>query len=334
MKNEDMEQQLKVKDQELANIGERLKEKDVQLAEVKWQLQEKGKQLSKIEEQVKQLSKVEEQVKEKEGRLSVVEKKLGEREKQFISVEQRLKEKDKEQAEVKRSLHEKDQQIEELQNSLQRKEEQADIKRKLQEQQDGMQRQLQMSEKDLKQRIAQLEKQLQEKDRNLEKELGAQIMSVRNDLDARCRFPPYNFVMHNFTNLKASSTEWYSPPFYSHPGEYRLSLRVDVNGHGGYKGKYVSLCLYTEPGEYDDLLKWPRGGPRCYINLLNHCSGKWEREVCCAFGTFKKPAPARQCIDCWHTIPHSDLEYNAEKKIQYLKNDCLHFRITKIELQH
>ena len=333
MKSEDMEQQLKVKDQELANVGERLEEKDDQLAEVKGQLQEKGKQLSKIEEQVKQLSKVEEQVKEKEGRLSVVEKKLGEKEKQLIIVEQRLKEKDKEQAEVKKSLQEQEQHIQELQNSLQRKEEQANIKRKLQEQQDGMQRQLQTSENDLKQRIVQLEKQLQEKDRNLEKELGAQIMSVRNDLDGRCPFLPFDFVMPNFTKLKASNTTWYSPPFYTQHGGYRLSLRVDANGLGSVKR--VGWCLYTEPGEYDELLKWPRVCHTCYIQLLNHCTGKWEREQCCAAGTFKKPAPARrrQCFDCWHHIPHSGLEYNAETKTQYLKNDCLHFRITKIDFR-
>jgi len=30
-------------------------------------------------------------------------------------------------------------------------------------------------------------------------------------------------------------------------------------------------------------------------------------------------------------IAHTDLEMNAQKQTQYLKDDCLHFRITKIE---
>ena len=299
----DMEQQLKVKDQEQANVEERFKEKDDQLAEVKGQLQEKGKQL-------------EEQVKDKEGRLSAVEKKLGEREKQLISVEQRTKERDKEQAEMKRCLHEKDQQIEELRNCLQRKEEQADIRRKLQEQQDGMQRQLQTSENDLKRRISELE----------------------YNLEFHC---PFRFVMPNFTKLKASSTEWYGPPFYTHPGGYRLSLKVEANGHGRNRGNKLSWCLYTEPGEYDELLKWPRRRPHCYVQLLNHCTGKWEgdkrhvlfAEEYCSAGTFEKPVPARQCIDCWHNTPYSDLEYNAQKNTQYLKDDCLHFRILKIDFR-
>ena len=32
-------------------------------------------------------------------------------------------------------------------------------------------------------------------------------------------------------------------------------------------------------------------------------------------------------------IAHTDLELNAQKQTQYLKDDCLHFRITKIEAQ-
>ena len=88
--------------------------------------------------------------------------------------------------------------------------------------------------------------------------------------------------------------------------------------------------VYT--GEYDEQLKWPRQGPGCHIQLLNHCTGKWEREICCGNGTFNKPAAARQCINCWHNhIRHSVLKYNAEMNTQYLKDDCLHFRITKIE---
>jgi len=38
----------------------------------------------------------------------------------------------------------------------------------------------------------------------------------------------------------------------------------------------------------------------------------------------------------WFTdtlIAHTDLDLNAQKQTQYLKDDCLHFRITKIEAQ-
>jgi len=40
-------------------------------------------------------------------------------------------------------------------------------------------------------------------------------------------------------------------------------------------------------------------------------------------------------VGCFtHTlIAHTDLELNAEKQTQYLKEDCLHFCITKLEAQ-
>ena len=87
---------------------------------------------------------------------------------------------------MKRSLQGKEKHFQELQNSLQSKEEQDDIKRKLQEQQDEMQRQLQTNEMDLKQMIVELE----------------------HNLEARCPFLPSHFVMPDFAELKANSTEW------------------------------------------------------------------------------------------------------------------------------
>ena len=199
------------------------------------------------------------------------------------------------------------QRLESLEKKLEMKsEELARMEQKLRVKDEEMQRQLWRSEKVLKRRIAELE----------------------HNLEGR---GPFYFIVPNFTKLKANSTEWYSPPFYTHPGGYRLSLRVQANWYGSDSVKRVSWCLYTEPGEYDELLKWPRQSPNCYIQVLNHCTSKWKRYLSCGTATFKKPAPARQCSDCWHAVPHSYLQYNTENNVQYLKDDCLHFRIVKIE---
>ena len=219
-------------------------------------------------------------------------------------------------------------------------EELADVERKLKVKNDevqSLQLQLQMSERDLNERITELEQQLKDKDRQtgkLEKELGAQIISIKEGLDARCPLP-FDFVMSNFSQLKASSTEWYSPPFYTHPGGYRLSLRVDANGYGKLKGTHVSRTFYTEPGEFDEVLTWPRRSPRIYIQLLNHCTGRWDMEICCGSGTFRKPGPAHKSIGCCcYAMPHSYLEYDAKQNTQWLKDDCLQFRIARIEFNN
>jgi len=45
---------------------------------------------------------------------------------------------------------------------------------------------------------------------------------------------------------------------------------------------------------------------------------------------WKKPEREREGVGCFTTtlIAHTDLELNAQKQTQYLKDDCLHFRIT------
>ena len=86
--------------------------------------------------------------------------------------------------------------------------------------------------------------------------------------------PPCQFIMKKFTEYRDSGEYWYSRPFYSWPGGYKLCLKVKANGEGG---KYVSVGVSELEGEYDGLLSWP---PQCTVrvsilNLLidrNHVS--------------------------------------------------------------
>ena len=40
-------------------------------------------------------------------------------------------------------------------------------------------------------------------------------------------FPPVDIIMDDFEQHKRSDDIWYSPPFYTHLGGYRMCLRVD-----------------------------------------------------------------------------------------------------------
>lgn len=56
-----------------------------------------------------------------------------------------------------------------------------------------------------------------------------------------------------------------SPPFFSFAidtdsYEYRLGVRVYLNGVGDGSGRYVSLFVHMMQGEYDDFLHWPYTG--------------------------------------------------------------------------
>ena len=137
---------------------------------------------------------------------------------------------------------------------------------------------------------------------------------------------------------KVDSDQWYSLPFYTHPQGYKMCLRVDANGHGEGKGTYVSVSVYLMRGEFDDVLKWPFRG-HVVIQLCNQLQDKYHRghtidfsETTDARIISRVTSGERADSGCGSPtlIPHNDLNFNPN--CQYLRNDCLHFRIVAAEL--
>ena len=165
-------------------------------------------------------------------------------------------------------------------------------------------------------------KSLQQQANQIQKDKDEQIKSLQervHGLEVRTPWPPFEFIMTEFSRHKANDEEWFSPPFYSHPGGYKQCLAVFANGNDSCKGKYLSSTPCTMQGEYDVTLTWPRT-IEVDIELLNQNTGNWERKLGCNAGQRKKPTTPRERCNCWHRIPHTDLA-------PYLKNDCLQFRI-------
>ena len=97
------------------------------------------------------------------------------------------------------------------------------------------------------------------------KQQGDQIKQQGDQMENRIKqlekpFPPVDIIMDHFEQHKRSDDDWYSPPFYTHLGGYRMCLRVDANGVGDGKGTHVSVFVCLMRGEFDDLLKWPFHG--------------------------------------------------------------------------
>ena len=86
------------------------------------------------------------------------------------------------------------------------------------------------------------------------KQQGDQIKQLQKP------FPQFDIILDGFDKHKKSNDEWFSPPFYTHLGGYRICLRVHANGVGTGKGTHVSVYVFLMRGEYDDLLKWPFRG--------------------------------------------------------------------------
>ena len=61
--------------------------------------------------------------------------------------------------------------------------------------------------------------------------------------------PPIEFIMtHYSTHKKKKKDEWYSPPFYTGPGGYKMCIRVDAWGYG------ISVHVHLMRGERDSRL--------------------------------------------------------------------------------
>ena len=54
---------------------------------------------------------------------------------------------------------------------------------------------------------------------------------------------PCEFTMTKFDSYRETEQSWYSSPFYSHYGGYKLCIRLDANGDGRGKGTHISLYV-------------------------------------------------------------------------------------------
>ena len=144
---------------------------------------------------------------------------------------------------------------------------------------------------------------------------------------------PMKFRITDFDQLKMSGEGFYTPGFYTSPGGYKMCINVDCNGNGDGEGTHISVFAYLMRGENDDHLPWPFTGTVTF-ELLNQLEDD-NHDIDDI--TFLPDDDASQRVGnlvsassgygraCY--ILHSNLGYNAAKHCQYLKDDCLYFRI-------
>ena len=153
--------------------------------------------------------------------------------------------------------------------------------------------------------------------------------------------PPFEFTMRDFEQQKTNNDSWYSPSFYTNARGYRMCLRVDANGNGSGKGTHTSVYVHLIRGQWDNYLKWPFRGD-ITIHVLNQIEDKEHYEKTINF-TDNTPDDTAGRVTTgerakgrgWpRFISHHALNYNEIKSCQYLKYDCLQFKISKVELKN
>jgi len=149
---------------------------------------------------------------------------------------------------------------------------------------------------------------------------------------------PTERTMTNFEQYKIDCDHcWYSKPFYTHPQGYKMCLRVDANGDCRGKGTHVSVYAFLMQGEFDDYLQWPFRG-HVTVAMLNQLDKSNHTAYTIRFTEtreIKVTGGERAPLGLGYAtfIAHTELDYNSAKNCQYLKNNCLRFRIVKVELK-
>ena len=145
--------------------------------------------------------------------------------------------------------------------------------------------------------------------------------------------PPHIIRLSGFESKTRMNTEWYSAPFYSHFGGYKMCLRVFANGIGACEGTHVSVYTHLMKGENDDNLKWPFRGT-IKVTLLNqlqpdnhHLSSITYDENTSEVYNARVKERRSGGWGSYKFIPHTELSHNTEKNIVYLKYDCLYFSV-------
>ena len=132
------------------------------------------------------------------------------------------------------------------------------------------------------------------------------------------------------------------PSFYTHSHGYLILMCIEVDAnwyYGDGEGTHVSIFMCLMQGPYDDHLKWPfrrvitiqivnQAGyhSHFYENIyykdetLDSSAGRvTDKERSRSFGFSK-------------FLPHTDLEYNAAKKTQYLKGNIIIVRVVRVKI--
>ena len=143
--------------------------------------------------------------------------------------------------------------------------------------------------------------------------------------------------MFNYNEHKRVGDQWYSVPFYSGIDGYKLQLDVQANGFGIDKHTYLSVGVSLMKGEKDETLNWPLNS-EISIQLLNWRENKGHVEMIInhynlAIEYRTRVMDGETALASWvkfEVIPHKGLEYNADNNTEYLHNDTLCFRVSKV----
>ena len=219
------------------------------------------------------------------------------------------------------------------------------IERKLQEQQEMFEKKIAQKDEQIEQVEQKLDKKSQEFEQKL-KEKVVQIKVLEEQLNTNGQvieqqqqtirqicgevgILPYDIILTNYQQRKEEDGFVIPPPMYTHPMGYRFTLRIYPNGFNGGASTHLSVVVYSLKSDHDAALKFPVKFT-ITLQLLNQHNDQnhYTRDIQCKITT--KGITHVHIGYGWIFIPQAALDWNSVEHTQYLKDDCLKFRIAKI----
>ena len=168
------------------------------------------------------------------------------------------------------------------------------------------------------------------------KQVALVIKSMKKNVDRikqrlKQKSPVAVFKMPDFQEHKSKEKDWTSQAFYSHPDGYKLCINVEANGYEGGRGSHISLFVYIMKGEHDEHLPWPCKAHVC-VELLNQLGDEGHHSYTIDLEEenatrVQRGETAENGYGPHRFIAHKDLHYSNATNTQYLKDDCLFFRV-------
>ena len=181
-------------------------------------------------------------------------------------------------------------------------------------------------------------KMIYETMQNLSKRLENLECVVTNISDIVCGNVVKFVTMTDFTQKKKSKVQWFSPPYFTYLQHgYKMRFRVDLTvGRNNIYGA-TSLFIYSHmmSGPHDNYLQWPFEG-KVIVRLLNQCGDHHHydyifdykgtssgKKVTSGAGKQGEQLPSQRTCP----LPLYQLHYYDDTDCQYLKNDCIFFKV-------
>ena len=134
------------------------------------------------------------------------------------------------------------------------------------------------------------------------------------------------FQLPGYASKKEKNESFYSTPFYTHPGGYKMCINIDANGYDDGKGTHVSVYTKFLEGRCDNQLHWPFLGTVTY-ELLNQLGDDNHHRVVITHGVADNMRVGSS-RGYPKFVPHSSLGHNPATNTQYLLDDTLYFRVS------